>query len=95
MISADVAAWIRTLEGVDDQGRAIETNDPLKERLQAALASAGSTAEAKVTAITGFDQVFGPGLSDNNLFRSAVLLAYVFIARRGILAATLALTKAA
>jgi fructuronate reductase len=90
-----VAAWIRALEGVDDQGRAIEINDPLKERLQAALASACGTAEAKVTAITGFDRVFGPGLSDNNLFRSAVLLAYVFIARRGILAATSALTKIA
>ncbi len=89
-----VAAWIRYLEGGDDCGGAIEINDPLKERLQAALASAGNTAEGKVAAILGFDQVFGEGLSDNGSFRSAVLMAYVFIAGRGIHAATSALIKA-
>ena len=89
-----VAAWIRYLEGGDDCGGAIEINDPLKERLQAALASAGNTAEGKVAAILGFDQIFGAGLSDNGSFRSAVLMAYVFIAGRGIHAATSALTKA-
>ena len=88
-----VAAWIRTLEGVDGQGRAIEINDPLKEQLQAALASAGNTAEAKVTAILKFEQVFGGGLADSNQFRNAVLMAYVFIAGRGIQAATSALNK--
>jgi fructuronate reductase len=87
-----IAAWIRYLEGGDDCGGAIEINDPLKERLQAALASAGNTAEGKVTAITALDQVFGE-LSDSNLFRGAVLMAYVFIAGRGIHAATSALTK--
>lgn len=89
-----IAAWIRYLEGGDDCGGAIEINDPLKERLQAALAAAGNTAEGKVAAILGFDQVFGTGLSDSNSFRSAVLMAYVFIAGRGIHAATSALTKA-
>ena len=88
-----VAAWIRYLEGGDDCGGAIEINDPLKERLQAALALAGNTAGGKVAAILGFDQIFGAGLSDNNAFRSAVLMAYVFIAGRGIHAATSALTK--
>jgi fructuronate reductase len=87
-----IAAWIRYLEGGDDCGGAIEINDPLKERLQAALASAGNTAEGKVTAITALDQVFGE-LSDSNLFRGAVLMAYVFIAGRGVHAATSALTK--
>ncbi|HZR72557.1 mannitol dehydrogenase family protein [Bradyrhizobium sp.] len=87
-----VAAWIRYLDGGDDCGGAIEINDPLRATLQAALASAGNTAESKVAAITGFAQVFGE-LSDNNLFRSAVLMAYVFIAGRGVQAATSALTK--
>lgn len=88
-----VAAWIRTLEGKDDRGGTIEVSDPLKERLQAALASAANTAEAKVTAILKFEQVFGDELADSNQFRSAVLMAYVFIAGRGIHAATSALTK--
>jgi fructuronate reductase len=88
-----IAAWIRYLEGVDDQRRAIEVNDPLKEQLQAALASVGDTADAKVAAILRCEQVFGAGLSDNSLFRSAVLMAYVFIAGRGVQAATSALTK--
>jgi fructuronate reductase len=88
-----VAAWIRYLEGGDDCGGAIEINDPLKEKLQAALASAGNTAEGKVAAMTGLDQIFGEGLSDSDTFRSAVLMAYVFITGRGIHAATSALTK--
>jgi fructuronate reductase len=78
-----IAAWIRYLEGFDDRGRAIEVNDPLKEKLQAALALAGETAEGKVAAILNFAQVFGPELSDNSLFRSSVLKAYVAIASHG------------
>jgi fructuronate reductase len=88
-----VAAWIRYLEGKDDRGGAIEVNDPLRDRLWTALASVGDTAEAKVAAITGSEQVFGDGLSNDNLFRNAVLMAYVFIAGRGVQAATSALTK--
>jgi fructuronate reductase len=89
-----VAAWIRYLEGIDDRGQAIEVNDPLKEKLQAALASAGDTAEGKVAAILSFDQVFGAKLSDNGLFRSLVLQAYVAIVSRGAQAATAALVAA-
>jgi fructuronate reductase len=88
-----VAAWIRYLEGGDDCGGAIEINDPLKGRLQDVLAAAGNTAEGKVAAMTGLDQVFGAGLSDNNSFRNAIRMAYVFIAGRGIHAATAALNK--
>jgi fructuronate reductase len=86
-----VAAWIRYLEGVDDRGETIEVNDPIRNRLQAALASAGGTAEEKVGAILRFEQIFGGGLSDSNAFRHAVLEAYVAIIRRGIQGATAAL----
>jgi fructuronate reductase len=89
-----VAAWIRYLEGVDDHGEAIEVNDPLKERLQAALASAGGTAESRVDAVLGFEPIFGGGLSDSNFFRNAVLQAYVAIISRGIQRAAAALAAA-
>ncbi|HET7888872.1 MAG TPA: mannitol dehydrogenase family protein [Bradyrhizobium sp.] len=82
-----VAAWIRYLEGNDDRGEAIAVDDPYKDRLRAALASAGSTAEAKVAAVLRFEQIFA-GLSDSNAFGDAVLAAYVSIARHGIRRAT-------
>jgi fructuronate reductase len=89
-----VAAWIRYLEGVDDRGEAIEVNDPLKEELRTALVSARGVAEAKVAAILRFEQVFGPVLSNDNLFCTAVLEAYVSIVSRGIQRATAVLAAA-
>jgi fructuronate reductase len=83
-----VAAWIRYLEGTDDRGEAIGVNDPFKEKLQTALASAGGLAEAKVAAILGFEPIFGTGLSDDDAFRKAVLGAYDAVIRCGIRDAT-------
>jgi mannitol-1-phosphate/altronate dehydrogenase len=44
-----------------------------------------------VAAILSFGQIFGAELSDNNLFRSSVLKAYLAIASGGARAATAAL----
>jgi len=88
-----VAAWIRYVGGLDEQGRAIDVRDPLAAELQEALRSAGEDADARVRAVLGFTAVFGTDLGDDPAFVAAVSAAYRDLLRLGALRAAAALGR--
>jgi len=73
-----VAAWMRYVAGVDEQGRAIDVQDPLADRL---TALAGNPA-----AMLDIDEVFPADLATNTMFRSQVLAAFDRLQAMGALA---------
>lgn len=58
-----VAAWMRYVGGVDEQGQAIDVRDPLAARLRDASERA-DTPEGKVAALLGMREVFPENLAD-------------------------------
>ncbi len=81
-----VAAWIRYVSGVDEQGQAIEVSDPLSAELRALCdASAGNPA-ATVRAIVGLSKVFGDDLSQDERFVATVIGWLEQFYARGVLA---------
>jgi fructuronate reductase len=58
-----VAAWMRYVGGMDEQGQEIDVRDPLAARLRDASDSA-DTPEGKVAALLGMREVFPADLSD-------------------------------
>lgn len=87
-----VAAWMRYVGGVDEQGKAIDVRDPLAERLKAA-SDRGDTPEAKVAALLDLREVFDASLAADARFRAAVTAAYVSLVEKGA-RATVAEAKA-
>lgn len=67
-----VAAWIRFVEGRDDQGGELPLDDPFADRLRGTLAGAAGRPEAAAEAILGLPEVFGTQLRDHAAFRAAV-----------------------
>ncbi|MDU5780084.1 MAG: mannitol dehydrogenase family protein [Pantoea sp.] len=59
-----VAAWMRYVGGVDEQGAPIEIRDPLKAELAERVAASGE-GEARVKALLGMKAVFGEDLAQN------------------------------
>ncbi|WP_425342911.1 mannitol dehydrogenase family protein [Sagittula salina] len=86
-----VAAWMRYVGGVDEQGGAIDVRDPLAADLKAASDSA-QTAEAKVAALLAKHEVFDAGLAEDARFREAVIAAYTALLNNGARAAVAART---
>ncbi|CAM5195613.1 Fructuronate reductase OS=Castellaniella defragrans OX=75697 GN=HNR28_001495 PE=4 SV=1 [Castellaniella defragrans] len=79
-----VAAWIRHLQGRDEQGRALVVNDPLAGALQRAVADAGSSPERLVGAVLEFRTVFGDDLPRSSVFVSQVTAALGAMMRLGV-----------
>jgi fructuronate reductase len=67
-----VAAWIRFVQGRDDQGGELPLDDPFADRLRDALTGTQGRPEAAAEAILGLPEVFGTRLRDHAAFRSAV-----------------------
>jgi len=78
-----VAAWIRYLQGRDEQGRPLAINDPLAQALQQAVSAAGPSPERLVGAVLGFGAVFGEDLPHSSIFVSQVTDALSAIMRLG------------
>lgn len=70
-----VAAWMRYVSGVDENGGSINVQDPLADRL-AALSGDPS-------AMLGLTEVFPTGLAGNPEFRAQVLAAYDALMAKG------------
>ncbi|MFO1061209.1 MAG: mannitol dehydrogenase family protein [Dongiaceae bacterium] len=81
-----VAAWMRYVMGVDEQGRPIDVRDPLAERLRRICAAAGDAPEALVDGLLQVAPVFGDDLPRNAPFRAAVAGHLGALLRRGALA---------
>ena len=63
-----VAAWIRYVSGVDEQGNAIEVSDPLAQELRAACDANQGNPEAMVKAVVAIQKVFGSDLINETRF---------------------------
>lgn len=63
-----VAAWIRYVSGVDEQGQAIEVSDPLAKELRAACDANQGNPASMVKAIVSIQKVFGTDLIDEARF---------------------------
>lgn len=70
-----VAAWMRYVSGVDEQGQAIEIRDPLKEQLASIVAHSDEGAQ-RVEALLRLQAVFGDDLRYQTAFVSRVTELY-------------------
>jgi fructuronate reductase len=84
-----VAAWMRFVQGVTDDGSPLPLDDPLADRIRARLAAGPATPEGVVEALLGLDTVFNPALADDGEFR-AVLVEWLTALEKHGVAATLA-----
>lgn len=66
-----IAAWMRYVSGVDDQGKAIDVRDPMAARLAAAYAS-GEDGETKVKALLEIAEIFPATLATHDGFQEAL-----------------------
>ena len=71
-LSLAVAAWMRYVTGRDEQGRAIEVQDPLAGRLAAIARQAGGDAAALARGYLAVADVFGDDLGQQPRFVAAV-----------------------
>ncbi|WP_404546307.1 MULTISPECIES: mannitol dehydrogenase family protein [unclassified Bradyrhizobium] len=82
-----VAAWMRYVSGVDEQGRPIDVRDPFAAEFAALAREAGPVAERLAPALLGVAKVFGP-LGAEPRLREAVTAAlgrlYADGARRAV-----------
>jgi len=70
-----VAAWMRYVSGVDEQGQAIEIRDPLKDQLASIVAHSDEGAQ-RVEALLRLQAVFGDDLRYQTAFVSRVTELY-------------------
>ena len=82
LLALGVAGWMRYVGGVDEQGNAIEINDPLKETL-AQRVSGSAEGEARVAALLSLEKVFGDDLPANARFNALVLDFYQQLLQAG------------
>jgi fructuronate reductase len=68
IICLAVAAWIRYVSGVDEQGGAIDVSDPLAANLRKLCDDNAGNPEAMVKAVISVTQVFGPDLINEARF---------------------------
>ncbi|MFN4142737.1 mannitol dehydrogenase family protein [Aestuariivirga sp.] len=71
-LALGVAAWMRYVTGIDEQGRPIDVRDPLKDELRARADAAGADAAALAPALMDLDTIFGRDLPADSRFTSAV-----------------------
>jgi fructuronate reductase len=82
-----VAAWMRFVQGVADDGRELPLDDPLAASIRSRLASA-STPDSVVDALLGLTTVFDPALAGDDVVRSLLVEWLTALTRHGV-AATL------
>ncbi|SUB81105.1 Polyol:NADP oxidoreductase [Pragia fontium] len=81
-LALGIAAWMRYVGGVDEQGQPIEVSDPLIEQLKT-LVSHSQQGEERVNALLSLEVVFGKTLPQNPRFVSAVTAAYQNLLKNG------------
>ena len=82
LLALGVAAWIRYVGGVDEQGNAIDVRDAMKNELAERVA-ASTEGEARVAALLGMESVFGEDLPHNATFVAQVNDFYQLLLRQG------------
>lgn len=69
-----VAAWLRYVGGVDENGASIDVRDPLADRLKQ-LSNGAKDATGKVDALLSVSEIFQKPLSENPVFRNGLVSA--------------------
>ncbi len=87
-----VAAWMRYVGGVDENGAPIDVRDPLVDRLRTASDNAEGPDE-KVAAFLSMREVFGEQLASDQRFRSAVTAWLEHLSEHGARASVRAYLK--
>lgn len=72
-LALGVAAWMRYVTGVAEDGSEIDVRDPNALRMMAIAADAGDDPEALFDGLVGMREVFGEDLPTNGVFREAVV----------------------
>ncbi|MBJ6986729.1 mannitol dehydrogenase family protein [Devosia sp. MC521] len=72
-LALGVAAWMRYVMAIDEEGNEIDVRDPLALKLLAIAADAGEDPEAYFNGLVSIQSIFGTDLIDNEVFRNAVL----------------------
>jgi fructuronate reductase len=67
-----VAAWMRYVTGLDEQGNAIDVRDPHSAELRRRTDEAGMVAKRLVPALLSMDSIFGKDLPAHPHFVEAV-----------------------
>ncbi|NKB26770.1 MAG: mannitol dehydrogenase family protein [Rhodobacteraceae bacterium] len=75
-----VAAWMRYVGGVDEQGDPIDVRDPLASQLRS-LSDSRDTPRGKVDALLTLDQIFGAAPAER--FRNTLAQSYESLVRLG------------
>jgi fructuronate reductase len=83
-----VAAWMRFVQGVADDGRSLPLDDPLAADIRARLAASPCTPEGVVDALLGLSTVFDPELAADETVRSLLVEWLTALTKHGV-AATL------
>ncbi len=72
-LALGVAAWMRYVTGVDEDGGDIDVRDPHALKMHAIAADAGDDPEALFDGLVGMREVFGDDLGQNEAFRRSVV----------------------
>lgn len=72
-LALGVAAWMRYVMGIDENGDTIDVKDPLAMRMMAISAGAGGDPEALFDGLSALTEVFGTDLPGNEVFRGTVI----------------------
>ena len=82
-LSLGVAAWMRYVTGVDEQGNDIDVKDPLAGRLREIADAALRNADGLADSLLTVREIFGDDLPKNEAFRAAVITNLVSLYDKG------------
>jgi len=71
-LALGVAAWMRYVTGIDEQGKPIDVKDPLSARLRQLADTAGPDATQLATTLLTVTEVFGTDLPASKIFRDTI-----------------------
>ncbi|WDR06736.1 mannitol dehydrogenase family protein [Devosia rhodophyticola] len=72
-LALGVAAWMRYVMGIDENGKPIDVKDPMSMRLMAIAAEAGEDPKALFNGLVALPEIFGADLAEQPAFRSTVI----------------------
>jgi fructuronate reductase len=82
-LALGVAAWMRYVTGIDENGQPIDVRDPLRDMLRARADDAGLDAARLAPALLSVSEVFGHDLPADAAFTAAVTRALDSLIRNG------------
>jgi fructuronate reductase len=82
-LALGVAAWMRYVTGIDEQGNPIEVKDPLAARCRAIADAAGRDATKLADGLLAIPEIFGTNLPANETFRATVTAHLASLLERG------------